>query len=746
MNLSNPDQRIDREATAVAQKKLRLERVTRRRFLQLMGFAGGGLTLGFEMHPGRATEADSGDFVPNAFLHISRDGIIIFATQPEMGQGIKTSLPMIVAEELDVSWRDVEVRQSPIDAARFGLQAAGGSTSIPRAWDPLRRAGAAAREMLRTAAAQQWNVPITECRTGQSCVRHEQSGRQLTYRELASAAARLTVPPADAVNLKTPAERQLLSSRIAGVDNAAIVAGQPLYSIDVRLPGMQHAVYVKCPRIGGRVIEANLEEIRRLPGVADAFVVEGNGVASELKAGVAIVARDTWSAFSARKQLRIRWDESAAASDDWEDTCTRARELAGADGAEVLAERGSVEQAYDKAVKIVGGTYRYAFLSHAQLEPQNCTAWFKPNDTLEIWAPSQTPQAAIGSISKLLGIPTTAITVHPQRMGGSFGRRLMNDVACEAAAIARRIQGPVKLQWTREDDMTNDFVRAGGIHALKGAVDKQGRAIAWQNHFITFSADGKKPVVGGDLRVDDDFVPLIPNVRFTRTQLPWSSPCGFWRSPGPSVFAFPLQSFLHEMSSAAGRDHLEFLLGLLGSPRWLPPANKMALHTGRAAEVLRLAARESGWGTRTRGRAKGLAFYFSHAAYVAQVAEVSVDKQRRIRVHEVTVACDVGPIVNLGGAEAQCQGSILDGLSAMAGQKLTHQGGRVLETNFDRYPLRRIGSEPRIQIHFLQSDHPPSGLGEPVLPPVAPAVCNAVFSACGHRIRSLPISDEGFTL
>lgn len=217
--------------------------------------------------------------------------------------------------------------------------------------------------------------------------------------------------------------------------------------------------------------------------------------------------------------------------------------------------------------------------------------------------------------------------------------------------------------------------------------------------------------------------------------------------PGPSVFAFPLQSFLHEMSSAAGRDHLEFLLELLGTPRWLPPANKMTLHTGRAAEVLRLAARESGWGTRTpRGRSRGLAFYFSHAAYVAQVAEVSVDGQRRITVHGITVACDVGPVINLGGAEAQCQGSIIDGLSAMAGQKLTHEAGRVLETNFDRYPLRRIGSEPRIAVHFLQSDNPPSGLGEPVLPPVAPAVCNAVFTACGHRIRSLPISDEGFVL
>jgi isoquinoline 1-oxidoreductase beta subunit len=495
------------------------------------------------------------------------------------------------------------------------------------------------------------------------------------------------------------------------------------------------------------VVEANLDEVRALPGVRDAFVLQGNGVDTELKPGVAILARDTWSAFSARRSLRVRWDESAAAGDDMAETLSRATSILTKDGAEEISHRGNVPEALGKAAQVVAAEYRYAFASHAQLEPQNATAWWKPDGTLEAWAPTQTPQWAVTSIARLLAIPESAVVLHAPRMGGAFGRRLMNDVACEAAAIARRADRPVKLQWTREDDMTNDFVRVGGLMALKGGLDDRGRAVAWQNHVVTFSADGKQPVSGGDLKVAENLASLLPHFRQQRTQLPWRSPCGFWRSPGPSAFAFPLQGFLHEMSVAAKRDHLEFLLEILGEPRWLTPGDRSTLHTGRAAEVLRLAAAKAGWGSPApAGRARGIAFYFSHAAYAAHVAEVSVDAERLITVHRITVAADVGPVVNLEGAEAQCQGSIIDALSVMAAQKLTYAGGRVLETNFDRYPLRRIGGEPAIAMHFVQSDYAPSGLGEPILPPVAPAVCNAVYAASGHRIRTLPISEEGFAL
>ncbi len=725
------------------------QRLNRRRFLQYTGLAGGGLMLGIELQETVAATGTAGAqaaFAPNAFLQITRKGILIYATQPEIGQGVKTSLPMIVAEELDAAWADVEVRQSPIDAARFGMQLAGGSTATPRTWDPLRRAGAMARALLVEAAARRWGVPAGECRTQDSRVYHDASKRSLRYGELAEDAARLPVPVAESLPLKTRDQYRLLNTRVGGVDNAAIVSGEPLFSTDVRLPDMVYAVYVKCPAAGGTVREANLDVVRRQPGVIDAFVLEGKGDPADLKPGVAIVAQNTWAAFSARQVLQVVWDETRAAKDDWRETEARAQSLLKQPGAEMLADRGTVDETFKSAVRTVEGQYQYAFASHAQLEPESCVAWKRADGTMELWAPTQTPQRALGAVSKVLGIPETGIVIHQMRLGGGFGRRLYNDFACDAAAIAMRLDRPVKLQWTREDDMRNDYLRAGGFISLKGALDASGRAIGWQQHLVTFSSDGKKPVTGGDLRVDEDFSQLLPNFRYTRTQLPWASPCGAWRAPGASVFAFALQSFWHEMAVAAKRDHLEFLLETLGEPRWLTPGNRMALNTGRAADVLRLAAQKAGWGSRQpKGRALGIAFYFSHAGHVAQVVDLSVDASRRITLHKVTVVSDVGPIINLSAAEAQCQGAVVDGVSAMAAQQLTHVAGRVQETNFDRYPLLRIGAAPKVDVHFIQSEYPPTGLGEPAFPPLAPAVCNAVFAATGYRIRRLPIVQEGFS-
>ena len=726
-----------------------LRALSRRRFLQLTGLAGGGLTLACHVgSPSVAREkARTDDFAPNAFLNVSSDGsILIYSKSPEIGQGIKTAFPMIVAEELDANWADVRVEQAPINTAVYGRQSAGGSRSIPTAWDQLREAGAAARAMLVSAAANEWGVSADQCATAESVVTHVPSGRQLGYGELAGAASRLPVPDRGSLKLKSAKDYRLIGTRITGVDNEQLVTGQPLFGIDQTLPGMVYAAYSKCPATGGRVREANLDLIRALPGIRDALVLEGNDVVTELMPGVAIIGNSTWATQQARASLRVDWDESEASTDSWSGLADEARRVSGQPASETVRDIGNVSEAFANAHQRLEAFYSYPFVSHAPLEPQNCTAWFR-DGALEIWAPTQTPDRAIRSVAKVLGIAEDRVTLHQTRVGGGFGRRLMNDYVCEAAAIARELDVPVKLQWAREDDMAHDFYRPGGFHSLKASLDPAGTLSGWEDHFITFTHDGKKPVSGGDIRAGELPEGLIENYKLTQTMLTLGTPTGPWRAPRSNAIAFAVQSFVNELAVAAGRDHLEFLLELMGEPRWLDPGNARALNTGRAAGVLGLAAEKAGWGRALpRGRGLGLAFYFSHAGHFAEVADVSVDENRRITVHNVTVAGDVGPIVNLSGAENQCQGAVMDGLSTMLGLEITIENGRVQESNFHQYPLMRMNNAPVVDVHFIQSDFPPTGLGEPALPPLAPAICNAIFAATGQRIRTLPISKEGFSV
>ncbi|HEY5622714.1 MAG TPA: molybdopterin cofactor-binding domain-containing protein [Gammaproteobacteria bacterium] len=720
---------------------------SRRSFIKLAGLAGGGLTLGFQLGaPSIAQSQEAGgDFAPNAFLKISTDGsILIYNKNPEVGQGIKTAFPMIVAEELDADWNDVLVEQSPISEAIYGRQAAGGSRSVPSSWDQLREAGATARAMLVSAAAAEWNVPVAECSTADSMVTHDPTGRQLGYGELANAAAALPVPAASALTLKSRSDYRLIGRRIGGVDNEKIVTGQPLFGIDTTMPDMVYASYSKCPATGGRVRSANLDEIRALPGVQDAFVIDGNDTVTELMPGIAIIGNSTWATQQARASLRVDWDESEASKDSWSGLAEQARALSSQPGNETVREFGNVDDAFDAADQTLEAFYSYPFVSHAPLEPQNCAAWYR-DGRIEIWAPSQTPQRAIQNVANVLGIAEDNITLHQTRIGGGFGRRLMNDYVCEVAAIARQVGVPVKLQWAREDDMAHDFYRPGGFHALKASLDNAGRLSGWADHFITFTHDGRRPVSGGEARGGEFPEGLAENYRMTQTMLPLATPTGPWRAPRSNAIAFAVQSFHHEIAVAAGRDHLEFLLEIMGEPRWLEEGNANALHTGRAAAVIRLAAERAGWGQALPpGRGLGLAFYFSHAGHFAEVADVSVDGDRRLTVNKVTVAGDVGPIVNLSGAENQCQGAVMDGLSTMLGLEITMEGGRVQESNFHQYPLMRMNNAPIVDVHFIESDFAPTGLGEPALPPLAPAVCNAIFAATGHRVRTLPLSKNGF--
>ena len=723
---------------ADASADLRVGKLDRRQFLKLTGLVGGGLMLSFTP---RAL-GNAAALQPNGYIKIDAAGILLYAKNPEIGQGVKTSLPMIVAEELDAAWEDVEVVQSSIEQSLYGAQFAGGSMSIPMNWDSLRRAGATARTMLLEAAAKRWGVAQSSLSTRDSHVIHSASGRKLKYTELAGEAAAVAAPDPRSLTLKEPDQFRLLGKRITGVDNDALVRGEPLFGIDQSLPGMKYAVYQKCPAIGGKVASANLDAIKAMPGVHDAFVLDGNGNAMELLPGVAIVADNTWSAIQAKRALKVEWDESDASKDSWSGAKAEADRLRKESGPQVV-NTGDVDSAFSSGAKQASGFYSYHFVSHATLEPQNCTAWFK-DGALELWAPTQTPGQGIGSAAKVVGISPAKVTLHQLRCGGGFGRRLYNDFTCEAAAIAKRAGVPVKLQWTREDDMAYDLYRAGGFHQMDGSVDDNGKITGWRDRFITFTNDGRRPVSGGGLGPGVFPAGLVDNVRVEQTALPWQNRCAAWRAPGSNVFAFVVQSFLDELAHAAGRDPLEVLLEVFGQPRQM---GRRGMHTGRAAGVVKLAAKEAGWGRELPdGHGMGVAFYYSHAGHIAEVAEVSVNDQKQVNVHKVTVAADVGPIVNMSGAENQMQGSVVDGLSTMTGLSMTFENGRVQQSNFDRYPMLRMPSTPEVAVHFVDSDYPPTGLGEPALPPLAPAVCNAIFAACGHRIRTLPISEEGFSL
>ena len=722
-------------------------RYNRRSFLKLTGMAGGGFALAFHMGDENLAHANTdapGAFAPNAYVRIAEDNTItIFAKNPEIGQGVKTSLPMIVAEELDADWSKVNAVQSAISAA-YGMQMAGGSRSIPSNWDTLRKAGATARAMLVEAAAKKWKVPAAELTTDKSVVTHAASGKSATYGELATLAARIPVPADASLTLKTRDQYKLLGTRITGVDNLAVVTGKPLFGIDQVQPGMVYASFEKCATIGGKVKSANLDEIKSLPGVKDCFVLEGTGGATQVLPGVVVVAASTWAAFQARKKLRVEWDISEASKDSWTEWSNQAKEAVKQPG-ESVKEEGNVDEAFASAAKTVEAYYTYPFVSHSPLEPMNCTAQFK-DGALTFWAPTQMPTNALRLVATATGIPADKITIHQTRVGGGFGRRLMNDYMCEVGVIAKQLNGtPVKLMWTREDDMTHDFYRPGGFHSFKGAVDADGKISAWQVHQIAFMA-GERPVSGGAMGGNEVPGPFVPNFKLAQTKIDIATPCGPWRAPGSNVFAFTTQCFIHELAVAAGRDHLEMLLELFGEPRQLGP-REGGLHTGRAAAVVKLAAEKAGWGQKLpEGRGLGLAFYYSHAGHFAEVAEVSVDKNKKLTLHKVVVAGDVGPIVNLSGAENQVEGCVIDGFSTMMSLEIGIEKGRIQQNNFHQYPLLRIKNAPKVESYFIQSDFPPTGIGEPALPPLAPAVANAIFAATGHRVRTLPLTKEGFTV
>lgn len=730
--------------------------INRREFLIAGVSVAGGFLLGL---PRVSSAGEAGSNTIGFFVQIEPDGkVIIGSNQPEIGQGQRTTLPMLVAEELDVDWSAVSVRQMPLGivktddgyAWKYGGQGVGGSTGLTDNWDYMREVGATARGQLVKAAADRLQVSVAECNTKAGVVICQSRGAKIPYSDLVADAAALPLPT------ESPPLKQLKDHRIVGkqqktIDARDIVTGKARYGIDTVQPNMRYAVIARAPVLNASVKRFDDGAARKIKGVLDVFEIKGPAMGEPydiLASGVAVVATSTWIAMKGRDALAIEWNDSPSATDNSEAFWQENTELLKGDG-QVVLDDGDFAKAMSDAKTVIKRSYRVPFVSHAPLEPQNCYA-FVQQDRCHIIAPTQMPSGASRAAAAVTGLPRENIRVEMTRVGGGFGRRLTNDYVAEAAIISKHTGWPIKLQWSREDDVKNDFYRPAGLHEMQAGLDDDGNVTAWTQRLASASKYYRRPNMpdkdlhGAELYPDDFPRRIVENLRLEYFHNKIGVPRGSWRAPAHTANAWVIQSFIDEIAHETGQDPLQLRLDLYGEARELEYTNHggPTFNPGRLSRLATFVAERIGYGKKLpKGRGIGIASHFTFGGYAAHAIEVRVADGRLV-IERIVAAIDCGLAVNPNAVEAQLQGGTIDGLSTALGQQITVKDGRIEQSNFHDYPLAKIAAFPALfEAHILPYNDTPTGVGEIGLPTAAPALTNAIFNASGLRIRSLPVSD-----
>ena len=703
-------------------------KTSRRNFLKTAAATSGGLLLGFHwagasdaMRVIAGADIAENEIAFNSYLSISADDVItLYSPNPELGQNIKTSFPMIVAEELDADWSRVVVKQAPLDTAKFERQLTGGSGAIPHSWERLRKAGATARHMLLQVAAKRWNVPVSELETAAGKVSHKKTGKSIAYGDLATDASSLPVPAE--VTLKDPRDFRLIGKAIRNVDNHEMVTGKPLYGLDVYREGMLHAMIQRPEAFGMKLKSVDSAAAKAMPGIVDIVTFKNN---------VAIVGKSTWQINKARKALKIEWEKDG----DIESTADHDalfKKLLDSPAEEAFVKRkdGDVESAFKNAARVITREYQCPFLSHTPMEPMNFFAHVR-EDGVELVGPTQTPDMARNEVARLLGIDPAKVTLELTRLGGGFGRRLKADYVTEAAELSSIIKAPVKVTWTREDDMTGGSYRPAVRYRFQAALDSQGKMTGYRLRGVGINA-------GNTTRENNFPSGSVDNLLIESIDHKSPITTGAWRAPITNFLAFAEQSFIDEVAHEVKADPVQFRLDLLDRAE-KNPVGQIGYDVSRMRGVIQLAAEKSGWGKK-QNLAQGFSAYFSHRSYVAQVAEVEmVDSKPKIS--HIHVAADCGIVVNLSGALQQVRGGVVDGMGHAMFSKLTFKDGAAEQKNFNAYRLIRMKEIPEIDVHFVDNGISPTGLGEPALPPTGGAIANALYKATGQRYYNQPFSD-----